>query len=149
MTLSTISRRGVLAAASAGAMACLSQFVSSIRSYSARISVGTDSNDLVALCSELGCPKSIGKACLLALPAPERALSSLSTAVLGRKGAPRRDRWSPHVLAQSIRERSRSDFQEGRVLSVNGWILALTEARLYALAALLSETTEIRTSSSE
>jgi hypothetical protein len=144
----TISRRSVLAVASTGAMACVGVFLSFTRGYSAPKSLGTDS-DLVALCSELGCPKPIGKACLLALPLSERRLPSLSKAIVGHDRAPGEGRLSLNTLTQSISQRSRADFQEGRVLTVNGWILALTEARLYALAALLTETDDSRVSTKE
>ncbi len=36
-----------------------------------------------------------------------------------------------HVIMQS-----RSDFSNGRTVSVDGWVLSLTEARLYALASI-------------
>jgi len=43
------------------------------------------------------------------------------------------------MLAQAIKERSRTDFRDGRVVTVDGWILSLTETRVYALAALLND----------
>lgn len=39
-------------------------------------------------------------------------------------------------LAEQLTQRVREDFDAGRVVAVDGWILARTEARLYALAAL-------------
>ena len=53
--------------------------------------------------------------------------------------APGGDRWSATALAQTLRERSRTDFHEGRIVNVDGWMLSLTETRVYALAALLSQ----------
>lgn len=138
----TISRRNLLAVASTGAMGCVGEFLSFIRDSKPK-SRETES-DLIALCSELGCPQPIGKACLLALPPSERVLSSLSSALRGHNSASGQGCPSPSALAQSISERSRADFQEGRVLSVNGWILALTEVRLYSLAALVPELVQAR-----
>lgn len=134
-----ISRRSLLAISGAGAMACLGEFLSFIRGYAHARSSESD-KDLIALCSELGCPKSISKACLDALPPHERGLPALSTAVLALNRASEEGHGPSRTLAQSIRDNSRADFQEGRVCSINGWMIALTEARLYALAGLLPET---------
>ena len=141
----TISRRSLLAVATTGAMACPDEFPFFLNGYSAHKSSGTG-NDLVALCTELGCPTAIGKACLLALPPSERGLPFLARAIRRHDRAPGEADSSLGTLAQYIRERSRADFHEGNVLPVNGWILALTEARLYALAALLTKTDDSRIS---
>jgi hypothetical protein len=133
----TVSRRSLLAIASVGPMMCVGEGLSFASGYSQLESLDVDS-DLIALCSELGCPKQIGKACLLALPPSERDVASLSTAICGQIRL-LRGHASPDTLAQSISQRSRADFQAARILYVNGWILALTEARVYALAALVSE----------
>ena len=42
----------------------------------------------------------------------------------------------PAELRSRLGERVRRDFAEGRVVAVDGWVLAATEARLFALAAL-------------
>jgi hypothetical protein len=39
-------------------------------------------------------------------------------------------------VAQALRQRSRDDFRAGRLAMVDGWMLSLTETRLYALATL-------------
>ena len=39
-------------------------------------------------------------------------------------------------LAQQLARNIRSDFEAGRVVRVDGWMLGSTEARVYALAAL-------------
>lgn len=39
-----------------------------------------------------------------------------------------------HSLAQAIRRQSREDFRTGQIVKVDGWMLSLTEARLYALS---------------
>jgi hypothetical protein len=50
---------------------------------------------------------------------------------------------SARALAQAIRELSRDDFRCGRIVTVDGWMLSLTETRAYALAALLLQPSEI------
>jgi hypothetical protein len=95
--------------------------------------------DLAVLCSDLACPKAIGEACLLALPAAESAPSSLARAILADLRPTGRSRSLPNVLARAMIERSRADYCEGRVVTVDGWILSLTETRIYALATLRSE----------
>ena len=42
----------------------------------------------------------------------------------------------PAELRSRLGKRVRRDFAEGRVVAVDGWVLAATEARLFALAAL-------------
>jgi hypothetical protein len=44
---------------------------------------------------------------------------------------------STGALAQAIGQRSRDDFRDGRIVIVDGWMLSLTETRLYALATLM------------
>lgn len=44
---------------------------------------------------------------------------------------------SPGKLKELVASRVRDDFENGRTVSVGGWVLARTEARLYALTALL------------
>jgi len=44
---------------------------------------------------------------------------------------------APVVIRQMINERVRQDFADGAVVTVDSWILAITETRLYALAALV------------
>jgi hypothetical protein len=89
------------------------------------------------LCSELNYPEIIGKACLDALPAIEKSKASLARLILGEMRAAGPDCLSANALARSIRDRSRDDFRDGRIVTVDGWMLSLTETRVYALAALL------------
>jgi hypothetical protein len=39
-------------------------------------------------------------------------------------------------MVRTLRQRVRRDFAESAVVNVDGWVLSITEARLYALAAL-------------
>jgi hypothetical protein len=42
----------------------------------------------------------------------------------------------PAVLASAMQQRVRDEYTRGEVVRVTGWILSVTEARLYALVAL-------------
>jgi len=94
---------------------------------------------LAAVCSDLCPPTIIGEACLDVLPAIENSEASLTRLILGEVRASGRDSLSVRALAHSIRERSRDDFRDGRVVTVDGWMLSLTETRVYALAALVAQ----------
>ena len=89
------------------------------------------------LCSEWRCPRTIARACLDVLPATETSKEELTRLVLENMQAVRTGRAPVRALAYAIRERSRNDFREGRIAIVDGWILSLTETRVYALSALL------------
>jgi hypothetical protein len=130
------SRRGLVATAVFGGVAWLSGCVSFLvtRGDAGAWSV-VNSGTLLAVCSELGPSSTIGKACLEALPATETSAASLARIILGESDGT--DCSSAGALARSIRERSRHDFREGRIVTVDGWMLSLTETRVYALAALL------------
>jgi hypothetical protein len=138
----TISRRSLIAAAVSGTVACLGGYIPFLTLCAGRKCAVVGYSDIVALCSDLCCPRTIGKACLFALPALESTRSSLAREILADVRRAGRNRSSPHLLAQAIRELSRTDFSEGRVVTVDGWIFSLTETRVYALATLLLEPRE-------
>jgi len=135
MTPQTISRRSLFATAISGTVAWLGDYLSSVLTGAGPVYY----SELVALCLSLRCPGTVGKACLLAFPASESTQSSLGRAILADVELARRSRSVSDVLAQIIGEQSRTDFRDGRVVNVDGWILSLTETRVYALAALLVE----------
>jgi hypothetical protein len=93
---------------------------------------------LAELCSDLRCPETIRKACLRALPAAEVSREDLARLVLADVSSAAEGCTSAIALKHSVRERSRDDFREGRIVTVDGWMLSLTETRVYALAALLA-----------
>ena len=74
----------------------------------------------------------VGAACLSALPeqtAPQLVgaiVANLDNEALGSRQA----------FKRQLTDRVRDDFARGMMVSANGWLLSLTEARLYALAAL-------------
>jgi hypothetical protein len=96
---------------------------------------------LVALCSDFRCTAAIGEASLRALPVAEggsrHRLARLILADLS--AAAGRDRPAAAALRHAIREQSRQDFRDGKIVSVDGWMLSLTETRVYALAGLLAK----------
>jgi hypothetical protein len=133
-----LCRRSLIAAAMAGAAAWLGGHVPLLVASRDRASLACDP-EFLAWCSRLSHPQTLGKACLEALPAIEASVASLARLILDGMSAPGGDRWSATALAQTLRERSRTDFHEGRIVNVDGWMLSLTETRVYALAALLSQ----------
>jgi len=138
-----LNRRGLIATASGVGAAWLGAhrwFVAAGRGRSRSV-VGADM--VAAACSGWRYPETIGKACLAALPAVEASKEPLTRVLLGDVQAAGGDCSSARALAQAIRELSRDDFRCGRLATVDGWMLSLTETRVYALAALLPQSREI------
>jgi hypothetical protein len=77
---------------------------------------------------------AIGAACLDALPANERSVAQLIDAIAAAAGCDAA--MSEAALRAQLADRVRQDFATGAVISVDGWLLSATEARLYALAML-------------
>lgn len=145
MMLRIISRRTLVATTISGAAAWLGSYVSFLTGR-ARFSCSiVGYGELIALCSDLRCPRSIAKACLVALPAPRSTPTSLAQAILADVAPVGGRRLLSDEFAQAVRIQGRADFREGRVVTVDGWTLSLTEARVYAFAALLPESTEVVT----
>ena len=94
-------------------------------------------DNLAKLCSDLRCAGPIGKACLRALPETEMSLERLAPLILREVSSSNRDLSSVIGLRQAVREQTRYDFRDEKILNVDGWILSLTESRVYAMAALL------------
>jgi hypothetical protein len=94
-------------------------------------------DNLAKLCSDLRCAGPIGKACLRALPETEMSLERLAPLILVEVSSSGRDLSSVIALRQAVREQTRDDFRNKKILNVDGWVLSLTESRVYAMAALL------------
>jgi hypothetical protein len=149
MTAPTVLlRRSVMAAATAGGLGWLSGRASSfaarrgpLRAVSGPDTLALSGSDaLAALCADLAHAHVIGAACLRALPETETSEESLARLIL-TDTAPSGAAYAPaQSFTHIIRARGRDDFRNGRIVVVDGWILSLTETRLYALAALLSQT---------
>src|SRR5579863_7348218 len=92
---------------------------------------------LAAYCASLSCAPWICLECLQALPSREGSSDRLASLILGGLPQSQDSSASPFALSKLIREASQSDFADGRVLNVDGWMLSITEARVYALAGLI------------
>ena len=72
----------------------------------------------------MGCagvpPKQVAGAIMRSVPCDQDALKS------------------PEVLRQRICDCVRAEFARGAVVNIDGWILSVTEARLYALVTLVA-----------
>jgi hypothetical protein len=129
-----LSRRGLMAAAVA---VCATRLFGS-RAAPSDASGGTaETHPLFAACSDLKCPDAIGMACLRALPATE-ASSAVLVSLIAQCAAPQLRDLTSVAARRLVREQSRRDFRNGAVMSVDGWILSLTETRVYALTTLLA-----------
>ena len=93
---------------------------------------------LFAVCSELCCPDVIGLACLRALSADSGSIEKLAQLILRDLSAAGADCLSASALRRAVKVRSSNDFHDGRIATVDGWLLSLTETRVYALAMLLA-----------
>jgi hypothetical protein len=137
-----LSRRSLLATAIGGGAAWLIGGVSFLVSYRGRVGSMSGSSTFAAFFGDLGYSRTIGEACLKALPTVEASQGCLTRAIFGDMWDADRDCLSARALVQAIRERSRVDFRDGRIVTVDGWMLSLTETRVYALAALLASAGE-------
>ena len=81
--------------------------------------------------------RAIGAACLKSLP--PNSPQQLTRAILAAAECDAETIKATHAVRQRISNRVRKDFAEDAVVSVDGWMLSLTEARLYALVALSVE----------
>jgi hypothetical protein len=86
-------------------------------------------------------PKSaceIGAACLKLMVEGANTSEHLVNAIVGAPECDHEMLRNAQALKQRISNRVRRDFTEGAVVNADGWVLSVTEARLYALAALVA-----------
>ena len=133
-----LRRRSLIATAISAGAAWLGGHVPLLEASRDQAALAYDSEGFLAWCSRSSYPQALGNACLEALPATETSIASLTRLILDGMWATGGD-GSTRALAQTIRERSRKDFGEGRIVNVDGWMLSLTETRIYALGVLLSQ----------
>ena len=94
---------------------------------------------LAAFCSALRSPQAIAEACLRVLPPSEASPGHLARLILADLSTTNcGDCTSVAALRHAVKERSQDDFGHGRIVYVEGWMLSLTETRVYALSALLA-----------
>ena len=99
--------------------------------------------DLPAAGASPTCPETTrhGRACPGHLRTADRAGWPIAPDHLERMaGTGPATTGSARGLAQAIRQRNRDDFATGRIVTIDGWMLSLTETRVYALAALSART---------
>jgi hypothetical protein len=82
---------------------------------------------------------AIGNACLRTLPPKENSAEQLANAILVAAEIDSQAAKTTQAIRDRISNRVRKEFVEDAVVSVDGWILSVTEARLYALVALSVE----------
>jgi hypothetical protein len=83
-------------------------------------------------------PRAIGLAYARSLPRDEISPQRLARAIVARQGDDGLSFASMASLRASVGARIRRDFADGEVVSVDGWLLSVTEARLCAFAARAS-----------
>lgn len=96
---------------------------------------------LIGLLTDADRAAALGARYLHVVPkeANARVLTSLLVHSLSRRDV-RLEHLSDEQLRESVRRTSTNDFDQARIFELDGWILALTEARLCALAAACANT---------
>ena len=84
---------------------------------------------------------AIGAACLRSLPPNQSSLEQLTNAIITAAECDPETMKSKQAVRRHIANRVRHDFAEGAVVNIEGWLLSLTEARLYAMVALSLKST--------
>src|SRR5271167_5280944 len=128
------SRRDVLAGGIMGAIAA---------SGAGRVAAGTavstipDGSLLYALFPDLGPARTLSRACLRFFPASISA-DRLYAWIVPADRPELENAPTIAELRRSIGQRVRRDFAVDDTVQVDGWVLSLTELRLYALAELIA-----------
>ena len=91
---------------------------------------------LLALLDEPRAAHATGRAYLRMLPSSEQSPEYLVNAIFADASLDLPTALGSRMVGRVVNERMRRDFAKGAVVTVDGWILSVTEARLYALAAL-------------
>jgi hypothetical protein len=96
------------------------------------------------LVSLLETPRSaytIGAMCLKSLSPNEKSIPQLTNTILASVGCDIEAMTTKQAVKSRIVNQVRADFAAGTVVSVDGWLLSMTEVRLYALVKLSLEMT--------
>jgi hypothetical protein len=89
---------------------------------------------LLSLFGDLKSASAIGSACLNYLPTS--TAEQLANEILAIASCDAEAMKNREALRRQIINRVRGDFAKGAIISVDGWLLSLTEARVYALVTL-------------
>jgi hypothetical protein len=81
--------------------------------------------------------RSVGRAYLEMIGCAEASPGRLMAMIFPESSSPDVIPNSAREIREMVNDHVRREFSEGSVVTVDGWILAITEARIYALAALL------------
>jgi hypothetical protein len=92
---------------------------------------------LTALIAELACPERLGYACVRGLVDSGRSARELVDAVADL--GPEINYYSVREVKNAVRKRIRRDFEERKIVIIDGWLLSSTEAHLYAISVLPRE----------
>ena len=131
-----LRRRTLVTAAASGVAAWLGGGIGVSAAGRSRLS---EHAALAALGLRLECPGRFGEVCRQALPPAERSEQALVRTLTADLRAANGGYFpAADDLPRAVRQRGRDDFHAGRVVTVGGWMLSLTETRLYALAGLTS-----------
>lgn len=106
----------------------------------ADLASGGEGDGWLSVCMpDMAAAGRLGRAYLAAHPAeldPRRLVAELRESLQLGAGGEAIDTDAAAELIIRVREVVTQDYLAGRVVPVDGWVLSLTEARLYALAAL-------------
>jgi len=75
-------------------------------------------------------------ACLNLLPHEQNTRQQLTNEILAAALCDTETMKSKEAVRYQIANQVRHEFAQGAIISVDGWLLSLTEARVYALVAL-------------
>jgi hypothetical protein len=101
------------------------------------VSTIPDDSLLYTLFPDLGHARTLGRACLRFFPTTVSA-DRLYAWIVPAGRAEIENVATIAELRRSIRQRVRRDFAVDDTVQVNGWVLSITELRLYALAELIA-----------
>ena len=128
-----INRRAANALLASGlAWACLGVGTQQMSRHCATVA----QDALISIFENSRSASEIGSMCLKSMTVGAKTTEDLANAIIVAAECDKESLKSIHTLRQRISIRVRNDFAEGAVINVEGWVLSVTEARLYALAAL-------------
>jgi len=94
---------------------------------------------LLSLFGNLRSACAIGMACLNSLPHEQSTGQQLANEILAAASCDTETMKSKEAVRYRIANQVRQEFAQGAIISVDGWLLSLTEARVYALVALTAQ----------
>lgn len=129
-----LTRSALLAAAAAAAGGAA---LESLRPWRALVNVAParPGARLAGVLGDRQSAAAVGRAYLAVVPA-EADEMLLTSRIAAAAGVPTFDRTGGDELRGLLLEAARNDYDAGRLVRVDGWLLAETECRLCALAAL-------------